>query len=50
MEELKTFIRNENENMKLELLTELHQRNESRFLELEKAVTYTQDQGCIRFI
>ena len=43
MEELKTFIRNENENMKLELLTELHQRNENRFLELEKAVTYTQD-------
>ena len=43
MEELKTFIRNENQNMKVELLTELNQKNESRFLELEKAISYTQD-------
>ena len=43
MEELKLFIKRENENMKDELLSELLKQNHNRFVELEKAVAFAQD-------
>lgn len=43
MSDLKSFIKQENEKMKHDLVAEIHERTENRFREIEKAISYAQD-------